>query len=1163
MNTLSMPEEFSTAPVAGSRFVQPTTRTEFKFFCNSLLRRFSGVLRWRTPWRGLGNLGFTWLALSLGLGAALQGFAAGPDPLMFTITASGRTNKFLSSPSGRTHTIVMNFSATLHLRRASIYCDTERFFADLGDLDGTLRVWGTATAQGGGQEVKIQPFDDPAPVPPGRRITSSFTPVTADYLYFKTLEAVFAPADDVTVYAIEYVSSLRVVRVWVSLPDPFIYDEQYEHYDFPATHKVSGQSSASSCLFGKVTDQDSGQAVAGAEVVFGGVHRTTDQTGAFHYDAIPPASYTLEISKTGYSTSRIVESIPPFSILQKTYPIIRSPSGTLVVLDANPLYLENLLLPLSRPDAGAAAKLSRAAVIRSGAAADGITRLLLRFEASTPGMVSFSRSSGSTGDRLTQTDSNPAVAGLPTANVGGKHLAFALYTVPDQIATASASVDFEATFTPQGASAPSLRKTASLRLIRPPVVMVHGLWTADAAWLTLDHRLHDKGFHTKRTWYGRGEHAARPFARYRGAVVADARKLLEKLRRAGIAATQVSVVAHSMGGIVSRLDVSDRQLQRPDNFNAGYFFSLITVDTPHWGSRAASVLLDLTHECPGFKLLLDLVNRPVNDGAVADLDPRTFAQSIADGIPAAHIRAYAFAGTVTSRADLGAGELKMFEHALNCARAVQQHSAARLSEILCGNLPGNNADEMTMANSVFATSVPMAHDGIVPLESQLGGSSIFRIQTNVTHTDAPDQSDTLDRIEALLQGPPDSFSPLGFPQVTSSSLQSQLCTTRPIGLASVASAGKADCPCQTPLLQFAGTVTNLSSTAGQGLKIGVRPLPGVELTSVEFLAKRNGEIFFRGQASQSPYETTIPVPDDSLGALEIVAVGFDSRGNYDILQTTASVSLPSGVRPLRLVTEDAALAISNYGESGFASVSAEFSDGTVRDITVPSAGTRYASSRPEIASVNDHGAWVGFTNGATMITVTYGTLKLEIPVTVHFSQPELFSMNPVSVVPGASKIPVVLIGKNLGGAARVEFLLNGLPDSAVQITKLDPGFSGANLTGELTVASTARTGLRTVVVTTPGGVSSNSDSQGNRLFVGPPISIQDFKLVGAGFSTNAISFRAVGVVGRDCAVQVSPNVMDWTSITTNRLVGGEASFQDVIPQGASRRFYRVVLLPEN
>ena len=64
-------------------------------------------------------------------------------------------------------------------------------------------------------------------------------------------------------------------------------------------------------------------------------------------------------------------------------------------------------------------------------------------------------------------------------------------------------------------------------------------------------------------------------------------------RQGRIAATQVDVVTHSMGGILARKHATGLTYQRYDNYQQGDFNKLVTFNTPHAGSPWANVVRDL------------------------------------------------------------------------------------------------------------------------------------------------------------------------------------------------------------------------------------------------------------------------------------------------------------------------------------------------------------------------------------------------------------------------------------------------------------------------------------------------------------------------------------------------------------------------------------------
>jgi triacylglycerol esterase/lipase EstA (alpha/beta hydrolase family) len=148
----------------------------------------------------------------------------------------------------------------------------------------------------------------------------------------------------------------------------------------------------------------------------------------------------------------------------------------------------------------------------------------------------------------------------------------------------------------------------SLRLEPPPVLLVHGLWSDSSAWNGLRDFLKNKGYPICEgvgctVNYGpiqpapsfdplAGELENQFAVNHLMEATATA---LQSLRQEGIAATQVDVVAHSLGGLIARARVAltdpARAYRRPDNFQRGDFHKLITVGTPHRGTPLADFLV--------------------------------------------------------------------------------------------------------------------------------------------------------------------------------------------------------------------------------------------------------------------------------------------------------------------------------------------------------------------------------------------------------------------------------------------------------------------------------------------------------------------------------------------------------------------------------------------
>ncbi|MEW6684157.1 MAG: Ig-like domain-containing protein [Nitrospirota bacterium] len=169
-----------------------------------------------------------------------------------------------------------------------------------------------------------------------------------------------------------------------------------------------------------------------------------------------------------------------------------------------------------------------------------------------------------------------------------------------------------------------------LRLKRPPVLLVHGVWADPTTWSFLDTSLKEGGkFRTLLADYSTNN--AGHFSENYGVIGEYLEQLVGDVTAQRLAGTKADIIGHSMGGLLVReycrneSDICKRRLRK-----------LITIDTPHKGSEAAKVvqavrdqraptslgLPDFTYDNPTCRLLIPLLHKNgmvTTGGAVDDL----------------------------------------------------------------------------------------------------------------------------------------------------------------------------------------------------------------------------------------------------------------------------------------------------------------------------------------------------------------------------------------------------------------------------------------------------------------------------------------------------------------------------------------------------------------
>ena len=264
---------------------------------------------------------------------------------------------------------------------------------------------------------------------------------------------------------------------------------------------------------------------------------------------------------------------------------------------------------------------------RTGVATDGATPMVVRFSASIPATVCFSITDAG-GQPLSNPDEDgalsplagaPGVCGFSTFSTVSGQNAFALYTAPSTFIRSGSPGDVNlpertvfltTAYTVGGQQ--NMLPPLPIRIVRPPVVLVHGLWgDADDMRPLLINLLGPVQFKlgpkiggcydSPTTGYffcvvDYKNQNAEAFQTAAGVVLSQFRNILLQFRvQKGVGAKQVQVVAHSMGGVVTRTTALCG-FPLLCNAGAGVLFynsevmRMITIGTPHQGSALANFL---------------------------------------------------------------------------------------------------------------------------------------------------------------------------------------------------------------------------------------------------------------------------------------------------------------------------------------------------------------------------------------------------------------------------------------------------------------------------------------------------------------------------------------------------------------------------------------------
>jgi pimeloyl-ACP methyl ester carboxylesterase len=194
--------------------------------------------------------------------------------------------------------------------------------------------------------------------------------------------------------------------------------------------------------------------------------------------------------------------------------------------------------------------------------------------------------------------------------------AFAVFRPPSNFSRGSA--DDDAPFRSVGIRIRSLDAGGATNdyqfsIYRVPIILVHGLWGAPDDWFSFSGVVDNQLLWHRMARYDDNQppaidHSEPPYPKSKLANVTGsslglsfnaphvldqvASAILEFRTTKKAAAAQADIVAHSMGGVVSRTLFKLQKMAGPESFAVGNVHKLITIGTPHLGTPIAQKLLD-------------------------------------------------------------------------------------------------------------------------------------------------------------------------------------------------------------------------------------------------------------------------------------------------------------------------------------------------------------------------------------------------------------------------------------------------------------------------------------------------------------------------------------------------------------------------------------------
>jgi pimeloyl-ACP methyl ester carboxylesterase len=574
-----------------------------------------------------------------------------------------------------------------------------------------------------------------------------------------------------------------------------------------------------------------------------------------------------------------------------------------------------------------------------------------------------------------------------------KHWAYSTYTPPQNFVNTQdkeREVEVEIAFTPKNPFSKDytftlpIKTREKVKVRRPPVILVHGIWSGKQIWPTSFTAPDPQdGWKIERIDYPNSSH-------FKGSATTlqkEINRMVEGSRKSEIATTKADVIAHSMGGLVSRAFISDANMYlRPNNFKEGDIRKLITLDTPHQGSQLANLLVSIHDSFPHAKLagLESRITGPsgnFHEGALCDLAENS--QGIGLGAISGNILARAYNSTGGAYSSSGSLTFPLgiltriytsdyfFNSYIGYYGFRVSNDAIVTHDSQQHGLPGYNFPTLVHSKIPFNLHAAVTADSVVAQAAYVDldtvGLSVTGFVSAIGKTEGNgtgvpttagigDGNDATHYDRQCLPGGPMNIS---------------------MTIAAAATAAIIKAASIVPGVTITAPVDGTVVRPGDTITVRVDVDTSLNPSSV-LIGDFSGAGMALVEDTTPPYETTLTVPMDWAGPIEL---GIDVKTTNDDIVGPSSVfiNVVPQEAPARIAFLNDHKGIDTEPavppQMRSLTLNAYYAGGIRRDVSHPSLGTTYISSNPAVAAISPEGVLTPVAQGMTFITATFRGLK--------------------------------------------------------------------------------------------------------------------------------------------------------------------------------------------
>ncbi len=542
-----------------------------------------------------------------------------------------------------------------------------------------------------------------------------------------------------------------------------------------------------------------------------------------------------------------------------------------------------------------------------------------------------------------------------------------------------------------------------INIYRAPVLMVHGLWGNLNSFKDMEDYLSNSNAYPH-TW---GSFDNSPllfridyeesndfsFGYNSQRVPNGINSILFNARDENYSAGKVIVVAHSMGGILTRSYFENLY----GNIYRDDIQKFITLNTPHAGTQGADMLWYWNYGlCPATRwMMTPPPHRTGCPDAIENLRTNSSDFSMLNSSSNLNLNlipSYAIATEDVSLSDYQ-----------NCQTLIN----SMITPLAWNNLISFGDKQLYMDNLFAGEST----DLIVPVSSQEGNISQTQTYSNQCHLNSPSNLQIIGKVLDLIDSPPTSsfFDVNGFTPTTLSAPAQNYFRTNGQN--------------QTYSVEIINPISGSTYAAGSTITINT-----IGDNTTKFLALYVGNKRISDSTQISNYSTNsfiYSIPTDAFGKLLIEIVGVDSSSNMSFdtvtinLSTLATLDSMTFYPPIHYISKS---------DSRMTRITGHFSDGIDRDISLAD-GLSINSSDTNIASIRPSNFIFANDTGHTTLNYMYQSISKLMEVYTYQGEPWLTTninetstnsnnydsqfMNQLVVFPNPTSEKIILIAKEI------------------------------------------------------------------------------------------------------------------------------------------------------